>query len=59
MTKAENGDIMYTEKDKKPEIEFKHIKIINRILSQGERVELVPTKDGVKVFKIVRREQKE
>lgn len=43
-------------KDK--QIEFKHIKIINRILSEGERVEIVPTKDGVKIFKVVRREEK-
>lgn len=29
------------------------------ILSKGERVELVPTKDGVRVFELKRREIKE
>lgn len=45
--------------ESKSVIEFKHLKIINRILESGERVEIVPTKDGVKIFKIVRRESKE
>jgi hypothetical protein len=44
--------------NKKIQIEFKHIKIINKILESGERVEVVPTKDGVKIFKVVRRELK-
>ena len=47
------------EESKKSHIEFKHIKIINKILESGERVEVVPMKDGVKIFKIVRRESKE
>ena len=44
--------------DKKVQLEFKHIKIINKIIESGERVEVVPTKDGVKIFKVVRRESK-
>lgn len=60
MTNVKNGDIMYTNKTKeKHELDFKQLKIINRILAEGERVEIVPTKDGVKVFKVVRRESKE
>lgn len=46
------------EESKKSQIEFKHVKIINKILESGERVEVVPTKDGVKIFKVVRRELK-
>ena len=45
--------------DKKIQIEFKHIKIINKILESGSRVEIVLTKDGVKIFKISRKEIKE
>lgn len=45
--------------NKKTQLEFKHIKIINKIIESGERVEVVPTKDGVKIFKVVRREMKE
>lgn len=44
--------------NKKIQLEFKHIKIINKIIESGERVEVVPTKDGVKIFKVVRRELK-
>lgn len=32
----------------------KTIEIINRILARGDRVELIPTKDGVKVIHIKR-----
>lgn len=32
----------------------KTIEIINRILARGDRVELIPTKDGVKVVHIKR-----
>lgn len=45
--------------EQKIQIEFQHLKIINHILKEGERVEIVPTKDGVKIFKVVRRETKE
>lgn len=34
-------------------------KAAEAILSRGERVELIPTKDGVRVFEIKRREIKE
>lgn len=34
-------------------------KVAEEILSKGERVELVPLKDGVKVYEIKRREIKE
>ena len=34
-------------------------KAAESILSKGERVELVPTKDGVRVFELKRREIKE
>ena len=34
-------------------------KVAESILSRGERVELVPLKDGVKVYEIKRREIKE
>lgn len=60
LTNTENGDIMYSKNDeKKSQIEFKHLKIINDILASGERVEIVPAKDGVRIFKVVRRESKE
>lgn len=49
---------MNTNKDNVSLIEFKHLKTINQILAAGERVEIIPTKDGVKIFKIVRRESK-
>jgi hypothetical protein len=59
LTNTENGDIMYSKSgEKKSQIEFKHLKIINDILAAGERVEIVPAKDGVKIFKVVRRESK-
>jgi hypothetical protein len=51
---------MVTSKDNKEiSLDFKHVKMINKIISEGERVEVVPTKDGVKIFKVVRREAKE
>lgn len=34
-------------------------KAVEAILSKGERVELVPLKDGVKIYEIKRREIKE
>ena len=52
------GDIMNTSKEKKIEIEFRQLKIINRILSDGDRVELIPVKDGVKVIRVRRSEEK-
>lgn len=36
----------------------KTIKTIERILSKGDRVELIPVKDGVKVIHIKRQEIK-
>lgn len=52
------GDIMDTSKDKKVEIEFRQLKVINRILSDGDRVEIIPVKDGVKVIRVRRTEEK-
>lgn len=39
-------------------LDRKAIELINSILIKGERVEIVPTRDGVRVYRIVRREMK-
>lgn len=50
---------MNTSKDIESLIEFKHLKIINKLLADTGKVEIVLTKDGVKIFKISRKEIKE
>ena len=44
--------------DMNKQIDFKHLKIINRILQAGNRVELIPVKDGIKIIEIKRNEIK-
>jgi len=39
-------------------IEFKHLQIINKILLDGDRVEIIPVKDGIKIIRIKRQEVK-
>lgn len=34
------------------------IAAINKTLSNGDRVELIPTKDGVRIVKVIRRNMK-
>lgn len=43
---------------KKSLIDFHQLKAINRILSEGDRVEIIPVKDGVKVIRVKRQEVK-
>ena len=51
---------MYTEKQKSSSIlDFQQLKAINRILAQGDRVEIIPVKDGVKVIQVKRVEVKQ
>jgi hypothetical protein len=38
-------------------LDEKTIREIETILQKGQRIEIIPTKDGVRVFKIVRREE--
>lgn len=38
-------------------LDEKTIREIEVILQKGQRIEIIPTKDGVRVFKIVRREE--
>lgn len=38
-------------------LDEKTIREIELILQNGQRIEIIPTKDGVRVFKIVRREE--
>lgn len=45
-------------KDSKSVVKVEHLEIINKIIQSGERVEIIPTKDGIKIFKIERREVK-
>ncbi|MBR0340735.1 MAG: hypothetical protein IJH64_00515 [Oscillospiraceae bacterium] len=50
---------MYTKDDlPKSLLDFKQIKAINQILTAGNRVELIPVKDGVKVIEVKRQEVK-
>lgn len=44
--------------DMNKQLDFKHLKIINRILEAGNRVELIPVKDGIKIIEIKRNEVK-
>lgn len=56
LTFNEKGDIMSV--DMNNQLDFKHLKIINRILEAGNRVELIPVKDGIKIIEIKRQEVK-
>ena len=38
-------------------LDEKTIREIEAILQKGQRIELIPTKDGMRIFKIVRREE--
>lgn len=50
---------MYVKDDlPKSLLDFKQIKAINRILTAGNRVELIPVKDGIKIIEIKRQEVK-
>lgn len=40
--------------DTKPTIDAQTIKAIETVLAKGQRVELIPVKDGVKVVKVKR-----
>lgn len=42
----------------KNELTQEHITAINAVLAKDQRVELIPTKDGVKVIKVRREEVK-
>lgn len=46
------------DKEKQPELLLteKTIKVISDIVSKGDRVELIPVKDGVKIIHIRRKE---
>lgn len=39
-------------------IDFQQLKAINRILLDGDRVEIIPVKDGVKIIRVKRQEIK-
>lgn len=41
-------------KSSKIELTEKQLQAIERILNKGNRVEIIPTKDGCKVFKVKR-----
>ena len=43
---------------KKKGLSEAEIRAINAVLSQDQRVELIPTKDGVRVIRILRQEVK-
>ena len=51
---------MYTKDESKKiiELDFVQVKIINRIISEGDRVEVIPVKDGVKIIRVKRQEVK-
>lgn len=38
----------------KPQIDHATIKAIESVLSKGDRVELIPVKDGIKIMKVKR-----
>jgi hypothetical protein len=38
-------------------LDEKTIREIEAILQKGQRIEIIPTKDGIRIFKIVRREE--
>ena len=46
------------DEEKKSLIDFQQLKSINRILSDGDRVEIIPVKDGVKIIRVKRQEIK-
>ena len=59
MTNRQKGAIMCVkDEEKKSLIDFHQLKAINRILSEGDRVEIIPVKDGVKVIRVKRQEVK-
>lgn len=39
---------------KEVKIDEKTIKVIENVLAKDDRVELIPTKDGIKVIKVIR-----
>ena len=51
---------MYTKDESKKiiELDFVQVKIINRIISEGDRVEVIPVKDGAKIIRVKRQEVK-
>lgn len=38
-------------------LDEKTIREIEAILGKGQRVEIIPVKDGIRIFKIIRREE--
>lgn len=38
-------------------LDEKTIREIEAILQKGQRIEIIPTKEGIRIFKIVRREE--
>ena len=59
MTFKEKGDIMCVkDEQKRAMIDFQQLKTINRILFEGDRVEIIPVKDGVKIIRVKRQEVK-
>ena len=49
---------MCKDEENKSLIDFQQLKSINRILSDGDRVEIIPVKDGVKIIRVKRQEVK-
>ena len=46
------------DEQKRAMIDFQQLKTINRILFEGDRVEIIPVKDGVKIIRVKRQEVK-
>ena len=59
MTNSQKGAIMCVKDEQsKSLVDFHQLKAINRILSDGDRVEIIPVKDGIKVIRVKRQEVK-
>ena len=50
-----NKQLTEQQKNDKIELTEKQLKAIHRVLEKGERVELIPNKDGVRLLEVKRR----
>lgn len=53
-----NKELTEQQKNDKIELTDKQLHAIHRVLKKGERVELIPNKDGVRVLEVKRRNVK-